>query len=206
MWIFLSVLAFLILLIAVILFSPIYILIKTDELGDINFGIRFLGKLYSGSGEKEDTSFSKLIKRSLGISNFETKEIKKGVKSGGIKNTVSQTFDAVVILFREVLRAAKRCKATKLEINIVCGAENAGDAAMNYGIACAAAYPAISFLESIIKVSPRGKKINISCDFERDSVQIGYNIALRVRVFRVLAALIRVLFGSARREIAKQTK
>ena len=46
MWIFLGIIAFIILLITVILLLPVYVIIKTDETGEVIFRYKILFKTY----------------------------------------------------------------------------------------------------------------------------------------------------------------
>ncbi len=206
MWIFLGIVLFIILLVTVILLLPIDLLISVGTDSKLAVRVRFLFKTYGGGGSSSNGTFPKAIKKLLGINSLETKEIKKDVKKRGVQSTVSQTFDILLDLIHEIKRTVRHCVATKFHLNVVCADENAGDAAINYGVACAVIYPAISFLESLIKMRNSGKHINISCDFEGDKTKIYCDAIVRIRICHIAATLLRVAFKAAKREIIKQAQ
>ncbi|MBR2447526.1 MAG: hypothetical protein IKB29_00930, partial [Clostridia bacterium] len=75
MWIFLSVLLFLILLITVILLLPISVIIKTDQNDELILRYRFLFKTY-GEDPDPNNPIIKTLKEASGISRLEKENLK----------------------------------------------------------------------------------------------------------------------------------
>ena len=193
MWIFLSVLAF----IAVLLLLPIFIIIKNDENNNNIFLIKFLFFKFDFKGD----SFGKKEKQKK-INQEARKQDEKTAEKKDFRETVSQTMQMISNIFEEFLKLFKHLVARKFQLQIVCTSKDAAEAAIHYGECCAAVYPVLGFISSAIKVKEKGREIDIRCEYEKDSWTVKYHFIISIRICHILAALIR--FGA--KEIKRRQK
>lgn len=206
MWIFLGILGLIALIITVILLLPVYIIIKNDEDGNPIIRYRFLFKTY-GENPDPNNPLLKAVKKLAGIDNLSKKQLQHDIARRGVRNTLSQTFDILIDLFREILGLLKYCTAKKLELEVVCASSGAADTAIGYGQCCAVAYPLIGLVEAALKKTcRRGRKINMRCDFNEKEDYVNYNFTVYIRICRLIAALFRIAVAEAKRQIEKQKR
>ena len=199
MWIFLGVVAFLVLLIIAILLLPIDVTLKSDENGDLYFRYKILFKTF-GENPNPDNPILKTLKKTSGIERIETKNLKASAQKSGVLLTVNDTVRILFDLLKEVVSLFKHCYAKKFEIKIMVSDNDAADAAIRYGSCCAVVYPLAAFITSAMKVKKKGRKIDISCGFAGEKEYFNYHFLIRVRLFRVLAAFLRIAFTEAKRK------
>lgn len=204
MWIFLGVAALLAAVITAILLLPVGIIVKTDQNGELIFRYKLLFKTF-GEKSDPDSSFSKTLKKAIGISRFEKQNLQSKVQKTGLANTVSQTGRVLVDLLKEIAGILKHCTAKRLRIRIVCAEEQAADTALSYGRCCAAVYPIAGVIGSVMKVREKGRSIDISCDYVSGQSVFEVDCLISVRILRVLAAFLRVAFKEAKRTIGEQS-
>ena len=198
MWIFLSVLLFLILLITVILLLPISVIIKTDQNDELILRYRFLFKTY-GEDPDPNNPIIKTLKEASGISRLEKENLKDKAKKTSYLATLSESFALITALLKRLLWLLRYCKLKVLKMHIICAEEDAAKTAIDYGRVCALAYPFLGFIHSNIKVRKRGEDINIACDYESKKGSYSFEAVLVVRFFRVLGAFFRAAYDEAKR-------
>lgn len=204
MWIFLSVIAFLALLITAILLLPIFVTIKIDEENDFYIRYKILHKTF-GENPDPNNPIVKTLKNASGISRLEKKPSEESKEDDGLLETVKDNLSLITDLLKELLNLFKRCKTKTFKLKIICADENAADAAISYGECCAVVYPILGYLHSIINIRKRGKKIDISCDYNGSEGEFSFETVLVIRLFRVLGALFRTVVAEAKRLAAEQT-
>ena len=192
MWIFLSVLAFIILL----LLLPIYIIIKNDENNNIIFYIKFLFFKFDFKDErvKKTEKSEKTDKKD--------EEKKKKTQKKDFRETVSRTMKLISNIFEELIKIFKHLVAKKFQLQIICTSKDAAEAAIHYGECCAVVYPVLGFISSAIKVKEKGRDIDIRCEYDKSRWTLNYHFIIGIRICHILAALIR--FGA--KEIKRQFK
>lgn len=202
MWIFIGIVAFLALLIFIIMMIPVYIIVKTDENGEFIIRYKLLNKIY-GENPDPNQPIIKLLKESVGVTRLE-KSSTKGHKHTTMDTLryFSDSFSLIIGLFKRLLQLLKYCTVTKLKINVVCADEDASQAAVNYGIAYSIISPLLGMAHSLVKVRPRGEKINVSCDYSATETKYDFDVVLMVRFFRVLSAIIRASYDEYKRDPA----
>lgn len=203
MWIALGILLFIAAIITVILMLNVFIVIKSDENGELYLVYRFVGKTF---GEEPDPNNPIVIalKKTTGVSQINTASLKKSVKESGFVGTVSSTYHILISLLKELKEVLKFCTAKKLYVDIICTGEDAAQAAINYGKCSSVTYPFLGMIHSIIKVKRGCEKINISCDYNSQNPSFKYDMLISVRLCHLLAALIRVAYKEARRNLENE--
>ncbi len=203
MWIFLGILGFIALLITVLLLLPVDIIIKNDEDGEVIILYKYLFKTF-GEDPDPENPIVVFLKKTSGIDNLQKGKVKKEAARAGYRRAILQIIEILSDLFKEIINVLKYCKAKKFEFQIRCCGEDAADAAINYGQYCGIAYPFLGMLYSSMKVKKKGQNVNICCDYECEKDQIAYNFVISIRLFRAIAALFRVSYKEARRELDKR--
>lgn len=198
MWIFLGILFCVLALITAILLLPIYVIIKTDENGELIFRYKILHKTF-GENPNPNDPIMKMLKNASGISRLEKGSIKENAKQTNILSTLKNSFSLIIDLLKELLGLLKYCKATTFKLNIVCADTDAAEAAISYGQCCAFVVPVLGYIDSLIDIKPSGRSINISCDYTSCESSVCFQTVLVVRLHRVLAALLRAIIAEAKR-------
>ncbi len=199
MWILLSVLAFLILLIAVILMLPVDIIFRTDPQGELIFRYKFLGKEY-GEDPNPDNPIVKFLKEASGLSRVEKESLADSIKSEGVSGTISESVSLIIALLKRLAELLKHCKIKTLKLKIVCAEGDAAKTAISYGTCHAVLWPIIGFLHSKMRVCEKGKDINILCDYSARKGCVEFETQLVVRIFRALTALFLATMDEAKRQ------
>lgn len=204
MWIALGIIAFLAALITVILLLPVKVLIWNDDENELNLRYRLLFKTY-GEDPNPNDPIVKALKKASGISRFEKARLEKNVQSEGLQKTVTESYDILIDLLKELVDLLKLGTVTKLHVKIRCTSEDPDRAAVYYGHACSATYSLLSALDTFTRIRRRGCKIDITCDFLEEKPLFRYDTVIAFRFSRVVAALWRVTMAEAKR-IAKENQ
>ena len=198
MWIFLGIVAFLIILISVILLLPISIIIKTDQNGELILRYKLLNKIY-GEDPDPNNPILKTLKEASGINRLQKENLKNEIENTSFLNTLSESFALIIALLKRLLGLLRYCNVRVLKLHITCAEEDAAKTAIDYGRCCALAYPFLGFIHSNVKVRKKGEDINISCDYESRKGDYTFEIVLVLRFFRVLGAFFRTAYDEAKR-------
>lgn len=197
MWIVLGIVAFLATLITVILLLPVKVIIKNDENNELILRYKFLGKLYGEDPDPNDPIIM-MLKKAGGVTRLEKKNLQASVKSGGLQKTVSESFDLILDLLKEILGLLRYGTVTRLHIKIRSGGEDAAETAINYGKYCAVTYGLVNALGNYLPIRKRGRNIDVGCDFFGENV-FRYDILIVVRFNHVLAGFWRAVVAEAKR-------
>lgn len=203
MWIAIGIVGGLVLIIAIILSLPVYVIIKSDENDELMIRYRFLHMEF-GEDPNPDHPVLVFAKEVTGLSKTESKALKSSVKQSGIVETVKDTCSIILGLLQQIVWILKYCTLIKFELSVVCASDDAGDAAVNYGKCCAAVYPIVTAVHGIMHVRPRGESIDVTCDFFAEESRAVYDIKLRVSVLRVLHAFLKIVIKEALRMSEKE--
>ncbi len=198
MWIFLIILFFIAILITAALMLPVYIIVRNDENNKLILRYKILFKTF-GQESNPDNPIALLFKKSSGISQIQTQKIKTSIKKSGLFSTLSSTYNILISLLREIVKLLKHCTVEKLCLDIVCTGADAAEAAINYGKCSSLTYPFLGMVDVLMKIKRNKESVNISCDPLCSAQRFDYNIVISVRIFRLLAAFIRIAFKEARR-------
>ena len=196
MWIFLSVLAFIILL----LLMPIYIIIKNDENNNNIFLIKFLFFKFDFKGDSSEKN-----KKQKKTDREARKQKEKTAEKKDFRETVSEIMKLISNIFEELLKLFKHLVARKFQLQIICASKDAAQAAIHYGECCAAVYPVLGFISSAIKVKEKGRDIDIRCEYDKSRWTVKYHFIIGIRICHILAALIRFGAKEVKRRIKNAT-
>jgi hypothetical protein len=186
------------LLIAVVLMLPVDVLFLAD--GEKGFQIlyRFLGKIY-GEHPDPNNPIIKGLKKTLRLSHLDSvKTIRETVEVHGASITVKETLETLVQLIDRVIWILRYCSVPKCRITAVSGGE---DAAMEYGITCAAVYPLVAYLKNKVQVRERALKVDLRCAYGLNDSIFELDLAVRVKVFHVLRALLHIIKTNVEKEV-----
>lgn len=204
MWILLGILAFLIIVITVIVLLPVKVIIKQDENKELMLRYRLLFKTFGENPDPNDP-IVRTLKRVGGVDRLEKKVLKRNIEAEGLQKTVSDSYDVLIDLLKELVAILKYCTLTRLHITIRCGGDDAAETAISYGKYCIATDALLGALRSIMKVRRRGCRIDIGCDFFGKD-RFDYDVVISVGFFRVLAAFWRIALEEAKRMAQDQAE
>lgn len=115
---------------------------------------------------------------------------------------LSEAVDLLRLVFGRLTWLLKRVQVKSLRASVVCGGEDASDAAMDYGRACAVLYPLVGYLCNTGKLKKNHTELAVSCDFSREEGEFELYAVLSLRV--IFAA--RAVFYIVRKQIGKSLK
>lgn len=174
------------------LLLPVKFIIRNDDENHLFFRVKFLFWTF-GESKKKDKSESK----SGGIEQLKSESLKARIQRDGLIDTVTVGAKILTELLKELVRLFGHCTAEKFEFKLLCSSDDAAETAIKYGGCCAIVYPLLGFINSAIKVKPKGRKIDISCQYNGVSEVFRYDFLISVRVVFILAALLKVLLSKA---------
>lgn len=198
MWIFLGIVAGLAAIVAIIWSLPVYVIIKSGEDGELILLYRFLGKWY-GEDPDPNNPIIKQLKKSSGVARIEKSGLEKSIEQNGFMATMVETCRILGDLLKEVVHLLRYCTAKKMNISVVCAEQEAAETAIRYGQCCAAVYPLVGMLSSVMKVRKKARHVDVQCDFSGGEPSFSYDFLIMVRFGRALAALWRVSMKEAER-------
>ena len=193
MWIALGILA---LLITGILLLPVYVIVKYEHQDGFTVRFRFLGKLYGAEDGREENPIVKRLKAASGLSRLDQKQPEE--KKNPVE-VVKGKLALITDLFRAVKDLLKRVTVKKLKVKIVCADECAATAAVNYGLCYAVAAPVLGYLQSNLRIDPKGREIQIACDYTASKGSFFFETVLSVRIYRILLTLLQITKEEAKR-------
>lgn len=204
MWIFLGIIFFILLLITIILLLPVSFIIKTDQDGDFVVLYKILFKTF-GENPNPDKPIVKALKNISGVTRLDKDKIKESSKKGELLTTLRENFSLIIGLLKKLLGLLKKCKVKVLKIDIICAEEDAAKTAISYGLCYAVISPILNLIHSSMKVKKSGEKITIKSDFDSQKSSFKFETVLVSRVFRIVAALLSLIFEEAKRIAESKT-
>lgn len=198
MWIFLTIVSVIALIITAILLSPVSIIIKTDQSGEVILRYKLLFKTF-GEDPDPNNPIVKTLKEVSGLSRLEKENLKDTAQKTSYLETLKDSFSLIISLLKRLLNVLRFGTLKVLKLHITCAEDDAAKTAIDYGRCCALAYPFLGFLHSNVRVRKKGEDINISCDYESKKSEYCFEAVLTIRFFRVLGAFLRTAFDEAKR-------
>lgn len=202
LWILLAIAA----LIGLLLLLPLQIALRYDPDGGFSYRVRllFFPLVRSGRPKQKTPKQAKKAaapekkppegqKKSalpdllalLGLGEINTKErAKAAIAQRGLSAVLSDVLAAI----RRLLAQTGRCLGSgvfqKLFLTVTIGGDDAADAAISYGTACAAVYSLVTLLEQSMTIRHRCVAVEIDDTQEQSSIRL--DLALRYRVWQLL--------------------
>lgn len=190
-------------LIALILSIPVVILARAESAQPLSLRYR-LGILplrEKAPGEPAGP-VGRLLRRILGLAPLrDVHSAQKAVRTRGAGATLLQLASALRALFAAIVALLPEVRLGRLYLRAVCAGEDAADVAINYGAACAAVYPAVGYLQTIMKARPNAADVQVLCDFDASEGHYELRAELRVSLFRIFRAAFRLIRENMENEV-----
>ncbi len=172
------------LIITTFLLLPVKFIIKNDKDNKFSFICKFLFFSF-GDGNK---AFGKL-KKKVGAD----KKKKENKSKTDVVTLVKENLDLIKDVLIELVGLLKHCKGEKFELEIVCYSDDAAMAAIHYGECCAIVYPFLGFINSLVKIKDKKRKIDIYCDYNCGKSSVVFEFCLSVKICYILVAAFKVV-------------
>lgn len=193
MWIALSIIAALIIIISTLLFVPFHLLIKNED-GQTHLYIRILFikvdpikiSQKMSSKNKKPNRFVKWIKKA-----FSKKHPPVTKQEKSFFEKITDAVEAIKTVIGVLKELIKKIKIKKLHIKAITADNDAADAALEYGKLCAVVYPAVSFLQTLVRVDEKGIDIFLGCDFNAENPVFEIETDIVFNLFGVLSAFVK---------------
>lgn len=175
-------------LVLLALFGPISLDVKFDE--DFYYKVKFFGISVYKSEKKEKNKKKKPKQKKKKSEKKESSLFTRFKKKYGFTGAVKEFFK----FFKNVLSHIKglqnyiKIRSVCLDVSIASG--DAAKTAFDYGLVCTAAYPVLSFLETLTNLEY--KSINISSDFEGKASKFTFSALIKSNLFFLLKIAIAI--------------
>ncbi|MDD4699360.1 MAG: DUF2953 domain-containing protein [Oscillospiraceae bacterium] len=112
--------------------------------------------------------------------------IKELIEEKGFAGAITELCDILKLFLKKAERLIPHIIVSKFNLIIQVGSDDAAITALEYGAVCAVAYPALGFVESLVKF--KKQKIDISCDYNNENSVLEMNAILKIRLFFLIRA------------------
>ncbi len=200
--IILKIIGIALLVIALLIFTVLMLDLKVFFAFDTNGRVELYAKIlfykfYDFNNKKEPSKFGSYLKRIFGIETLtDTEGLKQDVQESGVSGTANRVITILSLLAGQILWLLARVRIKKFHLLAICGGDDAADAAMDYGLVCAAVYPFVGYLESTAKFAKKANDIQVGCDFENEA-SFETEIIAKIRIIHVLRAVIKNALANA---------
>ncbi len=180
------VLGIIVVLILLLLFLPLTIDLVFDS--KLVIKIQYMGIKVFDSAKK--ASKKKKSKKQDNNDNAPQKEsfVKKIYKQKGFMRTIEYFSKVLKLLLEKLWWVAKRFKFSRFKLDLTVATNDAAKTAIQYGKICAAAYPVLSLLQTIIKFKP--EQVNISANFDKNKFEFKTSIKVTTCAFYWIVAAV----------------
>ncbi len=183
-------------LVALILTAPVSLKISYDGTGFIVIRYLFLKFKISLPPEKKPHEKQNKKQRDDNVS-----YLKKLVQKQGAANAVLEILEIIKAVVSELFKLFPKVKIQYLNLDLNVGQSDAAETGIAYGAVSAAVYTAVAAVNAMFGVEKQ--RININADFDHEILEFSFRAAASVRVFRAVAAGIRLLLKLTKLKINK---
>lgn len=176
--------AVIILLVGFVMLMPVKVVFELLDSNDVKVYFKFLFFTF-GNKQKKKSKVADTLSGATGVAKKE--------KKAKNKRDIKEIIDIVVNLAKQVADLVKHCKLEKLNIVYISGGEDAGEIAVNYGIACSVIYPVSGVLQSIMQVNNDGLSLDVRCDFQSEDTLFSLKTVISVKVVHLLVAIVKFM-------------
>lgn len=121
----------------------------------------------------------------LGLGEINTKErAKAAIAERGLTAVLGDVLAAIQTLLARTGKCLGSGVFQRFFLTVTIGGDDAADAAISYGTACAAVYSLVTLLEQSMTV--RRRRVNVAIDYLQESSRVSLDLALRYRVWHLL--------------------
>lgn len=213
-WILLGLLC----LIAVLLMLPLRLFMRYTPEDDLSFYVKVLFFKFDVTGKTEqenkpdqpvpkktDGGLIQQLLSFLGLSDVKSiADAKRSLDAKGLSGTFNELFAVVKPLVGRIFRLLHHCSFRKFDLQIHVAGDDAADAAFDYGIICAAVYPLVGLLESVIRF--RRRSVDIQCDYSREKTDVTFFGQLNVRILHLFRLICSLIGENIRRTLRREDK
>ena len=218
LWLYIlsGILGAVLLLILLLLFVPVYARFRYD--GEVFLRVRVLGIPVTLLPKKAEKATEKPIPKKKKAKPTKEKpekekkpgfldELKASFREDGVAATLGYLTDLAKLAVSAVGKVLAAVTVDGLRLELLIAAEDAADAAENYGKVCAAAYPALEVLGQVLHIKKR--QVRIEPGFLVEKSDAYTDVRLHVWVCKVLWAglvfLVKMMLLKNTEELSDQT-
>ncbi len=183
-----AILAFIILALIFISLLRLKLILTYGEDGKINFKVKVLcftfgGKSKKPKKKKKPSKLAQRLKKRFGLDIFDDQD---GAKAP-ISEKVNYIVALIMIFAGQIKFIFSKLRLDRLYALIICGDGDAADAAMNYGLACAAVYPMVGYLTANVNTKKGAEEVRIGCDFDGLS-RLEFQLIISIKIYNLIFA------------------
>ena len=171
------------------------LVIEFSEENKLIFRIKILCFSFGGKKKRKNKKPSKLtqkLKKRFGLDVFDSEEFKKDIEQGILSDKVNRIVALVMLFAGQIKWLFSKLRLDKLALFIICGGDDAADAAMEYGLICASVYPMAGYITANINAKKDAEDIRIGCDFDGEA-KLEFKLIISIRIYNLLIAALRAL-------------
>lgn len=152
---------------------------------------------------KKPSRISAYFQRLFGIDTLtEAANVKKNAETKGVYDSVNKVATVFSLLLGQIAWLLGKIRIKRFHILAICGGGDAADAAMEYGLVCAAVYPLVGYVETNLNTKRNASDIQIGCDFENEAY-FKTDIIAKLRLIHIVRAVLRNASNMARQQTSE---
>lgn len=198
LWIFLGIIG----LIAVLLILPLRLNLRYQREEGLTYYAKFLFFRFEPS-ETPNERLTQQVFSILGLSDVQNvTNAKRAVNAKGVSTTFRELTSVLKTLLGRIFWLLHHGSFRKFELQIIVGDEDAAEAAFGYGLICAAVYPMVGLLETVIPF--RRRTVDIRCDYDQEETHIDFFAQFQIRLWYVLRAFLHIIRKNITQTLEKE--
>ena len=156
--------------------------------------------------EKKPSKISAYFQKLFGIDTLtDAADFKTNASESGIYDTLNKVITVFSLLLGQIVWLIKRIKLKKLHVKVICAGGDAADAAMDYGLVCAAVYPFVGYIETNFKTKKDAIDLQLGCDFDGDAY-LGTDFIAQIRIIHIVRAVLKNATNMANQQTQAEAK
>lgn len=187
MQIFLIVLAVLLLLFGIVLFSAVKLKLYLSKDGYLIIKYLFFSFKYDIYGDDKLKQITKKDTKKSKKSETKSSDKKEGyfkriyTKEGIVEGTF-KLLSIIKYIFSKIIELLGKCSIDNLVLNIKVATDDPAETAICYGGVCAVVYPTLGILNGMANV--KKQKVNITTDYNSKNIEVSFMIFIKLPVFK----------------------
>lgn len=153
--------------------------------------------------DKKPSRISAYFQRLFGIDTLtDAANVKGNAEEKGISDSVNKVVTVFSLLLGEIVWLLGKIRVKRLHVLAICGGNDAADAAMEYGLVCAAVYPLVGYIESNLNTKKNASDIQIGCDFENEAY-FESDFTAKLRLIHIVRAVFKNASNMAKQQASE---